>query len=90
MVFIYVQHFPHSGIVEVYLEFDEKGRLLIPKKFRDKLGTKRVKLVMREDGVIELHPVYDPLKLKGSVKLPFPVEELEEDGEEYVLKRGQD
>jgi len=42
---------------------------------------------MREDGVIELHPVYDPLKLKGSVKLPFSVEELEEAGEEYVLKR---
>ncbi|MCD6458143.1 MAG: hypothetical protein J7K82_04760 [Thermoproteales archaeon] len=74
----------------VYLEFDKKGRLLVPKKFRDRLGSKRVKLVMREDRVIELHPVYDPLKLKGSVKLPFSVEELEEAGEEYVLKRGGD
>jgi len=71
----------------IYLELDEKGRLLIPKKFREKLRTKRVKLVVRKDGVIELHPLRDPLKLKGSVKLPYTVEELEEAGEEHVLKR---
>jgi len=76
--------------VGIYLEFDKKGRILMPKKFRDKLGSKRVKLIMREDGVIELHPVHDALKLKGSVKLPFTVEELEEAGERFVAKRAKE
>jgi len=76
--------------VGLYLEFDKKGRILIPKEIREKLGSKRLKLIVREDGVIELHPVYDPLKLKSSVKLPFTVEELEESGEEYVAKRNHD
>jgi len=73
--------------VGIYLKFDKKGRILVPKKYREKLGSQMVKLVMREDGVIELHPVYDPLKLKGSVKLPFTVEELEESGERHVIDR---
>lgn len=74
----------------IYLEFDKKGRILVPKKFRDKLGSKRVKLTMRKDGVIELHPVHDPLRLRGSVKLPFTVEELEEAGERFVAERAKE
>ncbi|RLE84241.1 MAG: hypothetical protein DRJ67_10850 [Thermoprotei archaeon] len=31
-----------------------------------------------------------PLKLKGSVKIPFSVEELEEAGEEYVIRRAKE
>ncbi|MCD6357349.1 MAG: hypothetical protein J7L75_02100 [Thermoproteales archaeon] len=76
--------------MEIYLEFDEKGRLLIPKRYREILRSKRVKVRVREDGVLELHPAYDPLKLKGSVKLPFTIEELEEAGEEHVLKRAEE
>ena len=30
---------------------------------------------------------YDPLKLKGSIKIPFTVEEIEESGEKYVTKK---
>jgi len=67
----------------VYLEIDEKRRMLVPKRFRDKLGSRRIKMIMREDGVIEIHPIHDPLKLKGSVKLPFTVEEA---GERFAGK----
>jgi len=70
----------------VYLEIDEKGRILVPKRFRDKLGSRRIKMIMREDGVIEIHPMYDPLKLKGSVKLPFTVEDLEEAGDRFAAR----
>ena len=71
------------------MEFDKKGRILVPKRFRERLGSRRVRMIMREDGVIELHPVYDPLKLKGSVKLPFTVEELEEAGERFAAERAE-
>jgi len=56
----------------------------VPRRFRDRLRSKSVKMIMREDGVIELHPVQDPLKLKGSVKLPFTVEELKEAGDRFA------
>ncbi|RLE96189.1 MAG: hypothetical protein DRJ57_05885 [Thermoprotei archaeon] len=75
--------------MEIYLEFDDKGRLLIPKRYRELLKSKRVKLRVREDGVLEPHPVYDPLKLKGALKLPYTVGELEEAGEEHVVKRAE-
>jgi len=80
---------PTEERVAVYSEFDEEGRILVPKRFRERLGSKRVKMVMREDGVVELHPVHDPLKLKGSVKLPFTVEELEEAGERFAVERAE-
>ena len=69
------------------LVMDRKGRILIPKKVREKLGTRVFRLVLRGDGVIELHPLYDPLGLKGSVRIGVSVEELEEAGEEFVTKR---
>jgi len=34
-----------------------------------------------------LIPLPDPLKLKGSIKIPWSIEELEEAGEEFVFKR---
>jgi len=75
------------GMVQVKLVMDRKGRILIPKKIREKLGTRVFRLVLREDGVVELHPLYDPLSLKGSVKLGLSVEEVEEAGEKFAVKR---
>ncbi|OYT57007.1 MAG: hypothetical protein B6U76_02220 [Desulfurococcales archaeon ex4484_217_2] len=77
------------GMVQVKLVMDRKGRILIPKKIREKLGTRVFRLVLREDGVVELHPLYDPLSLKGSVKLGLSVEELEEAGEKFAVERAK-
>lgn len=33
------------------------------------------------------HTLHDPLSLKGSVKLDLTVDEIEEGGEDHVLKR---
>jgi hypothetical protein len=34
-----------------------------------------------------LIPLPDPLKLKGSLEIPWSIEELEEAGEKFALKR---
>ena len=75
--------------MQAKLVMDRKGRILIPKKIREKLGTRVFRLVLREDGVVELHPLYDPLSLKGSVKLGLSVEEVEEAGEKFVVERAK-
>ena len=66
---------------------DKRGWILLPKKIREKLGTRRYCRVLRQDRVIGLHPLYDPLKLKGSMRIGISVEELEEAGEKYITKR---
>jgi len=76
--------------MDVRLVMDKRGRILIPKKVREKLKARSFRLVVRDDGVLELHPLYDPLSLKGSVKLDLTVEEIEEGGEGYVLKRAKE
>ncbi len=76
--------------MDVRLVMDKRGRILIPKKVREKLKARSFRLVVRDDGVLELHPLYDPLSLKGSVKLDLTVEEIEEGGEDYVLKRAKE
>jgi len=63
-------------------EFGEEG---LPASERHESGSspRRVKLIKSRG----LEP---PLKLKGSVKIPFSVEELEEAGEEYVIRRAKE
>ncbi len=63
-----------------------KGRLTLPAEIRSKIKATRF-LVVFEGNSIRLIPVPDPLKLKGSVKIPWSVEELEEAGEEFVSRR---
>ncbi len=75
------------GWMSLKLIMDKKGRILIPKSIRERLKTRFFRVVLRRDGVIELHPLYDPLKLKGSVKLGISVEEIEEAGEKLITKR---
>jgi len=56
------------------VEIDDRGRILIPKRLRESIGSRRFLLTVR-DGRIELIPLEDPQeafkKLKGSRHLPF-------------------
>ncbi|KPV62025.1 MAG: hypothetical protein AOA66_1531 [Candidatus Bathyarchaeota archaeon BA2] len=63
-----------------------KGRLTLPAEVGTKIKAARF-LVVLEGNSIRLIPLSDPLKLKGSVKIPWSIEELEEAGEEFVSKR---
>ncbi|RLI43242.1 hypothetical protein DRO59_01605 [Candidatus Bathyarchaeota archaeon] len=60
--------------------------MTLPAEIRSKIKATRF-LVVFEGNSIRLIPVPDPLKLKGSVKIPWSVEELEEAGEEFVSRR---
>jgi len=63
-----------------------RGRLTLPSEVRSKVKATRF-LVVFEGNSIRLIPLPDPLKLKGSVKIPWSIEELEEAGEEFAFKR---
>ncbi len=63
-----------------------KGRLTLPADVRSKIKATRF-LVVFEGNSIRLIPLPDPLELKGSVKIPWSIEELEEAGEEFVSRR---
>lgn len=66
---------------------DERGRVTLPAEMRSKIDAKRFVAYM-EDDTIRLIPIPDPAEAKGSVKIPWTIEELEEGGEDFVLKRG--
>ena len=63
-----------------------RGRLTLPAEVRSKVKATKF-LVVLEGNSIRLIPLPDPLKLKGSIKIPWSIEELEEAGEEFVFKR---
>lgn len=65
-----------------------RGRLTLPAEIRSKIKATRFLVVLEEDS-IRLIPLPDPLKLRGSVKIPWSVDELEEAGEEFALKRDE-
>jgi AbrB family looped-hinge helix DNA binding protein len=52
-----------SGIVELLLKVDKKGRMLIPKALRERLGLRSVVRAKVEEGRIVLEPVRDPIEL---------------------------
>lgn len=68
------------------VEMDERGRITLPAKLRRALGARRF-LVLRVGREVRLIPLRDPLDLKGAVKIPWSVEELEEAGEEAAGER---
>jgi len=49
--------------VELLLKVDEKGRILIPRALREKLGIGRLVRARVEEGRIVIEPVEDPLEL---------------------------
>ena len=65
-----------------------RGRLTLPSDVRAKIKSKRF-LIVFEGNSIRLIPLSDPLELKGSLKIPWSVEELEEAGEEFFSRRAE-
>lgn len=70
------------------IRLGSRGGLKLPAGIRS--GIKATKfLVLPEDDSIRLISLPDPLKLKGSVKIPWSLNELEEAGEEFTAKRAE-
>ncbi|MEM2959626.1 MAG: hypothetical protein QW261_15100 [Candidatus Jordarchaeaceae archaeon] len=65
-----------------------RGRPTLPAEVRSKIKATKF-LVLLEDGCIRLIPLPDPPKLKDSIKVPWNLDELEEVGEEFALKRAE-
>jgi hypothetical protein len=68
------------------VELSSRGRLTLLAEVRAKIKARRFLIVFEGDS-IRLIPLPDPLELKGSLKIPWSVEELEEAGEEFLPKR---
>ncbi len=74
------------GINMTVVTLSSRGRLTLPAEVRAKLKATRF-LIVFEGNSVRLIPLIDPLKLKGSLEIPWSIEELEEAGEEFVSKR---
>ena len=68
------------------VSMDDRGRVTLPADMRSKIDAKRFVAYLDGD-TIKLIPLPDPMEVKGSVKIPWSIEELEEAGESHVLKR---
>ena len=70
------------------VELDDKGRVLIPAEIRRKVRSRRFKVSARGD-VVELEPLPSLDQLRGKYRdlIKEEWDELEEAGEEFVLKR---
>jgi len=75
-----------GGIMSV-VSMDDRGRVTLPAEMRSKIDAKRFVAYLEGD-TVRLIPLPDPSEVKGSVKIPWSIEELEEAGESLVLKRG--
>ena len=67
---------------------DDRGRLTLPSEIRKKIQSRKF-IAYYEENIIKLVSIPEPEKVKGSINIPWTIEELEEAGEEYVLKRDQ-
>ena len=65
------------------IEYDKKGRMVIPKEIRDKIKTNRF-LVELFEGEIRLVPIPPVDSLRGKYRLEKSIEEIEEDQEKYL------
>jgi len=63
-----------------------RGRITLPAEIRAKINATRF-LIVFEGNSIRLIPLSDPLKLKGSIKIPWNIEELEEASEGFLSRR---
>ena len=69
------------------VSMDDRGRVTLPAEMRSKIDAKRFVAYLEGD-TVRLIPLPDPSEVKGSVTIPWSIEELEEAGESLVLKRG--
>ncbi len=70
------------------VKLGSRGRLTLPVEIRSKIKATKFLVFLEEDS-IRLIPLPDPLKLKGSVKIPWSIDELEEAGEDFALRRDE-
>jgi len=68
------------------VSMDDRGRVTLPAEMRSKIDAKRF-IAYLEGRTIKLVPLPDVSKIRGSVRIPWTIEELEEGGEKLVLKR---
>lgn len=69
------------------LQVDERGRLTIPRKIREKIGIERHLLLEVAEDHLKLKPLKDPLtELEGSLTSRLPFEELRKISEEQLVK----
>jgi len=69
------------------VSMDDRGRVTLPAEMRSKIDARKFVAYLEGD-TIKLIPLPDPSDVKGSVEIPWSIEELEEAGERHVLKRG--
>lgn len=82
-------YLPRVGRWEMSIvELDDKGRVLIPAEIRRKVRSRRFKVSARGD-VVELEPLPSLDQLRGKYRdlIKEEWDELEEAGEDFVLKR---
>ena len=75
------------GEVDLKVELDKRGRLVIPAEIREELPSRTLILRKLEDR-IELIPLPDPRSLKGKYPIEGSLEEIEELQEKRLLERG--
>jgi len=74
------------GMGEI-LQVDERGRLTIPRKIREKIGIERRLFLEVAEDHLKLRPLKDPLaELKGSLTSSFSFKELRKISEEQFVK----
>ena len=73
--------------MEVVVEMDAKGRIVIPSTLRSGLTSKRIVLRKVNDH-LELVPLPEPKSLKGKYRLEGRMEDIEELQEQSLLGRG--
>ena len=72
---------PIVVVMGTVVKIDERGRLVIPSKFRNKVETNYFEL-SEEEGKLVLTPIPDPLKtLIGRVSRVKPIKDLDETAE---------
>lgn len=69
------------------VSMDDRGRVTLPAEMRSKINAKKF-IAYLEGDTIMLIPIPDPSEAKGSVNIPWSIDELEEAGEELAPKRG--
>jgi len=72
--------------MEVVVEIDAKGRIVIPSQLRRGLASKRI-VLRRVDDRLELIPLPDPKSLKGKYRIEGRMDDLEELQEQENLER---
>lgn len=72
--------------MEIVVEIDAKGRIVIPSSLRRRLSSKRM-ILRSVDDRLELIPLPDPKSLRGKYKIAGKMEDIEEQQEQKLLER---